>query len=460
MEDLLAARLQMAVSLGLHIIFACIGMTMPWLMAVAEYRWLRTGDEDYLHLAKAWSKGVAVLFAVGAVSGTVLSLELGLLWPNFMLHAGPIIGMPFSWEGTAFFVEAIAIGLYLYGWQRLPRWVHWTSGVVVGIAGVVSGILVLSANAWMNSPAGFTMVNGEAVNVDPVAAMFNDAWASQATHMVLAAFASTGFAVAGVHAIRILLGYQRVFHYHGTRLAMYFGAVAALLQPLSGDFSAKDIAERQPAKLAAAEAHFHTTTQAPLLVGGIPDEEEEEVHFGIELPGMLSFLAHSDFDAEVIGLDQFPKEERPPVLVTHLAFQTMVGIGSLMALVSLIFLALRFKRPNALRSKRFLQLLAATTGLGFVATEAGWVVTEVGRQPYIIYGVMRTADAVTPMPGLLWPLIGTLLAYAALALCSLAVMMRLIHNSEWLPRGSLPIRPPSFDPETGVATSTPEVGHG
>src|SRR5687768_4387640 len=310
MDDLVAARMQMAVSLGFHIVFACIGMTMPVLMAFSEWKWLRTGKQVYLDITKAWSRGVAIFFAVGAVSGTVLSFELGLLWPEFMLHAGPIIGMPFSWEGTAFFVEAIALGIFLYGWNRLNKWVHWASGIVVGVSGVLSGIFVVSANAWMNSPAGFTWENGKAINIDPVAAMFNDAWLSQALHMTLAAFIATSFAVAGVHAFLLLKNRKNLFHRTAIKIALSFGAVSALLQPLSGDHSAKDIAKRQPAKLAAAEALYKTSKPASLVIGGIPNDKEERVDYAIHIPGMLSFLAHGDLNAEVIGLDKFPKEER------------------------------------------------------------------------------------------------------------------------------------------------------
>src|SRR4051812_39320274 len=234
MHDLVAARMQMALSLGFHIVFSCIGMTMPVLMAFSEWRWLRTGKQVYLDVTKAWSKGVAIFFAVGAVSGTVLSFELGLLWPGFMKHAGAIIGMPFSWEGTAFFIEAIAIGIFLYGWDRLNRWMHWLSGIVVGISGVLSGIFVVSANAWMNSPSGFRWVGGKPVDIDPVAAMFNKAWLSQSIHMTLAAFISTGFAVAGVHAWLLLKNRNNTFHAHAMKIAFAFAAVAALLQPLSG----------------------------------------------------------------------------------------------------------------------------------------------------------------------------------------------------------------------------------
>lgn len=403
MEDLLAARLQMAVSLGFHIIFACIGMAMPFLMAAAEYKWIKTGEQVYLDLAKAWSKGVAIFFATGAVSGTVLSFELGLLWPTFMEHAGPIFGMPFSWEGTAFFVEAIALGLFLYGWDKLKPWTHWFTGVIVGISGVASGIFVVAANAWMNSPAGFDWVNGQAINIDPVAAMFNDAWLSQALHMTIAAFVATCFAVAGLHAILLLRGSNNQFHRKALRIALAIGAVAAILQPISGDYSAKDVAERQPAKLAAMEGHFETSQPADLIIGGIPDEETKEVHYALRIPNMLSFLAHGSFDAEVIGLDQFPEEEWPPVLITHIAFQIMVGCGVVMMLVGLIYLFLLWRRNHQLLPRWFLWMVALCTPLGFIAVEAGWTVTEVGRQPWIIYGIMKTEDAVSSMPGLQYP---------------------------------------------------------
>jgi cytochrome d ubiquinol oxidase subunit I len=439
-NDLLAARLQMGVSLGFHIVFACIGMTMPWLMAAAQWRFLRTRQPVYRTLASAWAKGVAVFFAVGAVSGTVLSLELGLLWPGFMLHAGPIIGLPFSWEGTAFFLEAIAIGLFLYGAQRLPERIHFASGVVVGLSGVASGVLVVAANGWMNSPAGFRWVDGRALDVDPVAAMFNDAWASQALHMTLAAFVSTAFAVAGVHALRLLAlrsradaGPARELHRAGLHLALPFAAVSALLQPLSGDYSAKDVAVRQPAKLAAMEAHYHTERSAALVLGGIPDDEAQRVDYAIEIPYLLSVLAFGDPGAEVKGLDRVPRAEWPPVLVCHVAFQIMVGVGSLLGLVGIGFLIFRWRRPRLLESRSFLCLLALCAPLGFIAVEAGWVVTEVGRQPWIIYGVLKTADAVSPMPGLVWPLLAMFVTYAVLTAVVVALMVRLVRVTEARP---------------------------
>jgi len=402
MDDFLAARLQMAFSLGFHIVFACIGMVMPFFMSVAHFYWLKTKKEVYKDVTKAWSKGVAIFFATGAVSGTVLSFELGLLWPAFMEHAGPIFGMPFSLEGTAFFIEAIALGFYLYGWGKLNRWFHWVTGVIVGISGLLSGILVVAANAWMNSPAGFDYVDGKYLNIDPIAAMFNAAWFSQALHMCLAAFVSTGLAVAGVHALMILRGNNIAFHHKAFKIAAVFGTVAACLQPLSGDISAKDVAERQPAKLAAMEAHFHTEKSASLIIGGIPDTANKKVNYAIEIPGLLSFMATGDFNKEVKGLDQIPKDEQPPIAVTHYAFQVMVGLGMAMVLLALLYFIALFKKKQWLNSKWLLRLFIIATPLGFIALEAGWTVTEVGRQPWIIYGVMRTADAVTPMPGIAW----------------------------------------------------------
>lgn len=426
MDDLLAGRLQMAVSLGFHIIFASISMVMPYFMAVAQYRWLKTGDETYKLLAKSWAKGVAIFFAIGAVSGTLLSFELGLLWPGFMAHAGPIIGMPFSLEGTFFFLEAIALGMFLYGWDRLPRWVHFGSGVVVGVAGVASGILVVAANSWMNSPTGFTWVGDHAENVDPMAAMANPAWFTQSVHMIIAAFFATSFAVAGLHA---WLRYKRAgkeLHEKAFRIAMPFAVVAAFLMPITGDLAAKDVAKRQPAKLAAMEAHFVTEKGAALIIGGVPNPDKQTVDYAIRVPNALSFLAHGDFNAEVTGLDRIPTDEHPPVVITHFAFQIMVGIGFLLLGVALLYLAAVRWRKGWLNTGWFARLMLLVVPLGFVAIEAGWTVTEVGRQPWILYGIMRTADALTPMPGLQYTFYLTTGIYAILTFVAVWLMSRQI----------------------------------
>ena len=416
----------MALSLGFHIIYSCIGMVMPFFMAVAHFRWLTTRDQTYRNVTQAWSKGVAIFFVTGAVSGTMLSFELGLLWPRFMEHAGPIFGMPFSLEGTAFFIEAIALGFFLYGWDRFHPWFHWFTGVVVGISGLVSGILVVAANAWMNSPAGFDFVNGQYLNIDPIKAMFNDAWLSQALHMSIAAFAATGFAVAGIHALMLLKGRNVRFHRRAFHIAAVFGAVAALVQPLSGDFSAKDVARRQPAKLAAMEALFHTEKPASLVLGGIPDEKTQRVNYAIRIPSMLSFLAHGNFTQEVQGLDRVPVADRPPVLIPHLAFQLMVGLGTAMMGIGALYLLARWRKKAWLQSRWLLWLFALATPAGFLAVEAGWTVTEVGRQPWIINGVMRTADAVTPMPGIAYSFYVFSAVYVSLSFMMVFLLSRQI----------------------------------
>jgi len=432
MDDFLAARSQMALSLGFHIVFSCIGMVMPFFMAVAHYKWLTTHKIVYKNVTRAWSKGVAIFFATGAVSGTVLSFELGLLWPTFMQHAGPIFGMPFSLEGTAFFIEAIALGFFLYGWNRFNRWFHWFTGLVVGISGLLSGILVVAANAWMNSPSGFDYVNGEYLNIDPMQAMFNDAWFSQALHMSLAAFVATGFAVAGIHALMILKGRNILFHRTAFKIAAVFATVAALLQPLSGDVSAKDTAKRQPAKLAAMEAHFHTQQSAPLIIGGIPDEKNNTVRYALKIPGLLSFMVHGNFTSEVKGLDQIPANERPPVAVTHYAFQVMVGLGMVMFFIALVYYTALWKKRKWLESNWLLRLFVTATPMGFIAVEAGWTVTEVGRQPWIIYGVMKTADAVTPMPGIIYSFYLYTAVYISLAVIVTFMLYRQIKMVEKL----------------------------
>jgi cytochrome d ubiquinol oxidase subunit I len=426
MDDFLAARSQMALSLGFHIIFSCIGMVMPFFMAVSHFIYLRTGNENYKNITKAWSKGVAIFFATGAVSGTVLSFELGLLWPGFMKEAGPIFGMPFSLEGTAFFIEAIALGFYLYGWDKFNRWFHWFTGVVVGVSGILSGILVVAANSWMNSPSGFTYKDGKYTNIDPIKAMFNDAWFSQALHMTIAAFAATGFAVAGIHALMILRKKNVSFHSIAFKIAAVFGIAAAVLQPLSGDISAKFVAKSQPAKLAAMEAHFTTGTNVPLIIGGMPDVKNKKVDYAVKLPGMLSLMIHGNTNAQVTGLDKIPVKDQPPVAVTHFAFQIMVALGMLMMAVGVLYLIAAFKKKDWLNKPWFLKVFIAATPVGFIAVEAGWTVTEVGRQPWIINGIMRTADAVTPMPGIAYSFYLFTAVYFTLAIAVVFLLQRQI----------------------------------
>jgi cytochrome d ubiquinol oxidase subunit I len=424
MSPLSAARAQMMLSLGFHMIFAAVGMAMPVLMLAAERRWMRTGDRDALALARTWSRLTAVLFAIGAVSGTALSFELGLLWPRFMEFAGPLIGPAFALEGYAFFVEAIFLGLYLYGWERLTPRAHWLCGWAVAVSGGLSGIIVLSTNAWMQQPVGFEIgPDGLPAAVQPWRALFNPAWPVMAAHSTLSTYQAVGFAAAGAYAWFLLRGRHPAAaarHALGLRLAMLMAGVAAVLQPLVGDVLARQTHARQPAKLAAMEGHFVTQRQAPLILGGWPDEEAGVMRYALEIPGGLSFLIAGEFDAEIAGLDRIPRSEWPNVAVTHAAFQIMVGCGFLMLGVAVWYAAARWRlrrredpaSPPAGRA--LLWMLVACAPLGFVALEAGWVVTEVGRQPWVIHGVMRTADAVTPVASVTGSLAVFGLLYAGL----------------------------------------------
>jgi cytochrome bd ubiquinol oxidase subunit I len=422
--DLLYARWQMGLSLGFHIIFAVIGMAMPVMMVAAEVAWLRTRRPEYLDLAKRWAKCTAILFAVGAVSGTVLSFELGLLWPAFMEFAGPVIGMPFSLEGFAFFLEAIFLGLYLYGWEKLRPRTHVFAGVMVAIGGALSGAFVVTANAWMNTPAGFRLVDGKIADVDPFVAMFNPAAGAQVVHMLLAAYAAVGVAVAGIHARLLLRDSANAFHRRAFAIALVVGLPASLLQPLSGDWAGRVVARTQPAKFAALEGQFATQAYAPLRIGGIPDVETRETRYALEIPGGMSFLAHGDPAATVTGLNDIPRELWPPVAAVHIAFQVMVAIGTWLAFLA-IWAGVLSWRGRLFQSRWFLKAVLLSTTLGFVAVEAGWMVTELGRQPWIIHGVMKTSEAVTPMPGLVVPFVLFTVIYIGLG----AVVVQLIRRT-------------------------------
>ncbi len=395
MDTLTAARLQMTVSLVFHIIFAAVGIGLPLLMVVVEGLWLRTGRTVYRDLARKWAKATGLLFAVGAVSGTALSFELGLLWPRYIELLGAVVGHLFGLEGFAFFIEAIFIGLYLYGWDRLGPVSHWLCGVVIAFSGMLSGILVLGTNAWMQLPVGFRMEAGRVVVTDPIAIFKWPLWLHMAVHSTLACYTAVSFAVASIYAVGRLRG--RVDDYTATaiRVAMTVGAIAALLQPVSGDLLAKYVYRTQPAKFAAMEGQFQTETSAPLRIGGLPDPEARETRWAVEIPGGLSFLATGDPRAEVHGLDRIPRSDWPNIELTHLAFQIMVGAGMLMLGLSAWYTVAWF-RGGATSGRWLLRAIAAAGPLGFVALEAGWVVTEAGRQPWIINGVLRTADATTP----------------------------------------------------------------
>lgn len=433
MPELLLARALMAMLFAFHIVFAVAGMGMPVLMVAAEGAFLSTGKTVYRELATRWARGTGVLFAVGAVSGTVLSFELGLLWPRFMEFAGGIIGLPFALEGFAFFAEAIFLGIYLYGWDRVSPRLHILSGAVVAAGGILSGVFVVTANAWMNSPAGFAVSNGMPVDISPFAAMFNPAWKTQVVHMTIAAFAASGFAVAGIHAWMLLRDRENLFHRRALAIALAVGGTAAVLQPVSGDFLARFVARSQPAKLAAMEGQFRTERGAPLRIGGIPDAGAETTRYAIEIPAGLSLLAFHDASAEVKGLSDFPRDERPDPLPVHLSFQVMVFSGIGMAVLSLCAGLFAWKRRGWLFHRRFLLAVAACGPLGILSVEAGWIVTELGRQPWIIYRVMKTSEAVTPVGGIALPFAAFFLLYLAIGISAAWLLQREVSASPAFP---------------------------
>ena len=421
--DLFAARSQMALSLGWHIVVACLGVGFPALVMLAEWRGIRTGDPAYRLLARRWARALGVLFAVGAVSGTILSFELGILWPGLMGTYGEVIGLPFAIEGIAFFIEAIFLGIYLYAWERLPPRVHLLSGVPILLAGIASAFFVVTANAWMNQPRGFDLVDGEVTAVDPWAAMFNPATPPQTVHMLLAAFIVAGFLVASVYAVALLRGRRDRYHRLGFLLPFTLAAALVPAQIGVGDWAAHFVATNQPAKLAAMEGVFRTDRGVPLHVGGV--EIRGQLRYAIEIPFGLSLLAHWDPDAEIIGLDRVPPADRPPVTVVHLAFQLMVVAGLALLGLGGWFALAWWRRRDLPRSRWFLRAAALSGVAAVLALEAGWVTTEVGRQPWIVYGVMRTSEAVSSAPGLRFGLYLLLVVYGVLTVATVFVLRRL-----------------------------------
>ena len=395
----MAARYQMAISLGFHIILAALGVGFPLITLIAHRRGLRRGDPEALMLAKRWSKVMAVLFAVGAVSGTILSFEMGMLWPGLMGPYGDVIGLPFTLEGVSFFLEAIFIGIYLYGWKRLPARVHYLTLFPIVLAGIAGSFLILSANAWMNSPAGFTIAaNGTIVDVNPWAAMFNSAVGVQYTHMLLAAYMVSGFTVAGVYAAGWLRGRRDRLHRLGFLIPFVLASITAPIQVLVGDIATRRLIDTQPAKFAAIELLPETTEEAPLTLGGAL--VDGEVRGAIEIPGLASWLATRDFGAEVPGLDAVPPNERPPVNIVHWSFQVMVGLGSGLLALAVWFAVAWWRRRDPPRSRWFWRFAAGSGVAAILAMESGWVTTEVGRQPWIVYGLVRTEDAVSAAGGI------------------------------------------------------------
>src|SRR5580704_5360846 len=415
-SHLTAGRSQIGTSLSFHLFFAVLGVGLPLMMLVAEGMHLRTGDPVWRALARRWSKVFAVLFAVGAASGTIISFELGLLFPRFMAYAGGIIGLPFSLEGAAFFIEAIFVGIYLYGWNRLSPRAHWLSGIPIAISAVASAFFIVTANAWMNVPRGFQIVHGRVTHVDPLAVLFNAAGATETSHMVLGAYLATTFGVASVYAVGMLRGRRDAYHRKSITVALSVAAIIAPLQLGVGDLLGRTVAQHQPATLAAIEGVTHTETGAGLNVGGIPLPGHATTVFNVKVPNLLSLLAYDKPNARVRGLDTFPKADRTPLAgPTRLAFIGMVGIGTGLVLLGLWYWLRRRRNGPGPEDRFTLLALAAAGPLAFLANELGWLVSEFGRQPWVVYGVFRTSSAITTASGLGATFAGFTVLYIALS---------------------------------------------
>jgi len=421
-QNLGAARAQMALSLGWHIIVACLGVGFPLIILIVEWRARRAKSDELMRLAKRWAQAAALLFAIGAVSGTILSFEMGVLWPGLTKTFGPVFGFPFALEGIAFFLEAIFIGVYLYGWDRLSGRAHMLSAVPIVISGVASAFFVVCANAWMNEPAGFDLRDGKLTHPDPIAAMFNSAVPIQTTHMILAAFMVSGFLVASVYAVGWLRGRRDRYHRVGFLVPFIVAALATPAQIVVGDLAARHVAEHQPAKLAAMEALYQTTSGVPEHLGGV--YYGNALHYSVEIPNALSLLVSGDPNSRIVGLQAYPDDQRPAVNVVHPAFDIMVGAG--LALLGLAtWLAICGLRRRLPRSRWFWRAAVLAGPLAVTAMECGWIVTEVGRQPWIVFGVMRTADAVNPAPGLYVGLIVLVVVYTGLSVAAVSILRRL-----------------------------------
>jgi cytochrome bd ubiquinol oxidase subunit I len=425
-DHLLQARQMQALSFAVHIPLVCFGVAFPMLVLAMEWLGRRRQDPLLLALARRWSKVMIALFAVGVVTGTILSFELGLLWPEFMATYGDVFGLAFALEGFSFFAEAIFLAIYVYGWDRLSPRAHMLAGLPVPVAGFTGSLFVISVNGWMNHPSGFRLENGRAVDVEPFEALFaNSYFWHEMIHMYLAAFLVAGFVTASVYAAARLRGRRDRYVRVAMAVPLVVAAVAAPAQVVVGDWAAREVAEEQPTKLAALEGVGHTQKGAPIHVGGWYDEERGEVRYGIAIPKLLSLLAFHDPNATVKGLNEVPPEDRPPVNVVRMAFATMVGIGSLMALFGVGLLVIWWRRRALPDARWFLWLVVALGPLSVVALISGWVTTEVGRQPWVVYGQMRTEEAVTGAGGI--PVGYALLVaiYAALAVATVWLLRRL-----------------------------------
>src|SRR3954454_21513680 len=412
-SNLGAARSQMAFTLGFHIILASLGVALPAMMLIANYRGLRRDDQDALRLARRWSKAVAVTFAVGAVTGTVLSFEFGLLWPAFTGRFGQVFGVLFAIEGIFFFLEAIFIAVYIFGWRYLSPWAHFWTGVPVVISGLGGAFAVVAVNSWMNQPQGFSPTTGDVTSVEPWKVIFNPAVPYEVPHMILAAYLLTGFLVASVYAVGMLRGRRDRLHRLGLLIPLTLACILTPVQFMVGDTAARAIAHDQPIKFAAMECVQQTSTDVTEYIYGRCTADG--VKGGIGIPGFDSFLVGWSTSTQVTGLDTVPASDRPPAnTMLHWAFDTMVGICTALIALGAWLGFVWWRRRDIPATKWFLRAVAVSGVSAVVALECGWIVTEVGRQPWIVYNIMRTEDAVTQADGIGVTFAVVVLLYAVL----------------------------------------------
>jgi cytochrome bd ubiquinol oxidase subunit I len=448
-----AARSQMAFTLGFHIILASLGVAFPALMLIANYRGLRHDDADALLLARRWSKVVAVTFAVGAVTGTVLSFEFGLLWPEFTGRFGKVFGILFAIEGIFFFLEAIFVAIYIFGWERLAPWTHFWAGVPLPITGLGGAFSVVAVNSWMNQPQGFSPTTGDVTNVEPLKVIFNPAVPYEVPHMILAAYLVTGFLVASVYAVGMLRGRRNHYHRLGLVIPLTVAAIATPIQFVVGDSAARAIAEDQPIKFAAMECVQHTSRNVTEYIFGRCTADG--VKGGIGIPGLDSFLVGFSTDTQVTGLDTVPPEDRPPAnTMLHWAFDIMVGVCTALIALGVWFGFVWWRKRDIPKTPWFLRATAVSGVASVVALECGWIVTEVGRQPWIVYKVMRTEDAVTQADGI-WVSFAVVLALYALLGAALVVTLRAMARRWRAADAEEPQGPYGPPPEVPATTAGP-----
>jgi cytochrome bd ubiquinol oxidase subunit I len=450
-----AARSQMAFTLGFHIILASLGVALPALMLIANYRGLRRDDADALKLAQRWSKAVAVTFAVGAVTGTVLSFEFGLLWPAFTGRFGEVFGVLFAIEGICFFLEAIFIAIYIFGWKYLAPWTHFWTGVPVVITGLGGAFSVVAVNSWMNQPQGYSPATGDVTSVEPLKVIFNPAVPYEVPHMILAAYLVTGFLVASIYAVGMLRGRRDRIHRLGLLIPLTVACIATPIQFAVGDTAARSIAKHQPIKFAAMECVQTTSTDVTEYIGGRCTSSG--IQGGIGIPGLDSFLVGWSTSTRVVGLDSVPPDDRPPAnTMLHWAFDSMVGICTLLIGLGLWLGIGWWRKKDFPQSRWFLRATAVSGVASVVALECGWIVTEVGRQPWIVYNVMRTSDAVTHASGV-WVTFGAVVAlYVALG-AALIITLRAM-SQRWRSADEqdvdVPYGPESAPPPGGAAEAS------